>query len=543
MVVRHTATTPTSFFKIKIQGSSKVINQLLVVDVATVFPDQVSQTLAQLRQYCAANGVDVGRLILVVRRDDRALVEAKFGAVQSMIEIEPFGDGRSDTTAIVIQAIQERLAQMATQGTPIAVEVVSYRGWVLKAIQSLHLPPLRIVSVNFQRIVGCNPQFAPRASVYSKPIGGWRFGHIATEQEALSVLLKGLLERGIISRETAVRQASIRDVLAVTDPRFRGNSTTTGTHGMIRHLVAVAQRQGLITVIQTTPRDAVNPVIWLNSEATVLEPAITVSPLKPDSESTAEANPTPRAVEIETGAGHSDEASNPSSVGETGEDKADSPSELIKKALMEIGFGPYPVARVALYDSIDGVLSEHRKAGPDKQPLSLRKVVKEALKLAPGAVKQRGFDPLRQRGVWKYAAALVKKVLLRAGALLSSDGTPVVADLGADLTPLGEAHKDWRCRADAEIVLAYIEHAGRLPQSSVEDLAGALYASRDDDPYHTTVSAIRHLLEQKKLVEVGVGDEISYQLPARAASVVPESRSTLASSDDGNGKLVAVKPR
>jgi hypothetical protein len=522
-----------------------VSNQQLLLDVATVYPAQLGDTLCQIRQYCAASGVDLEQVSLIARSTDRALIEAKIGAVGSVIEIESFDDRGVDSTGAVVHAIRQRLSQLAAQGAPVVVEVVSYRGLVLKAIQSFRLPPLRILSINFQRLIGCPLPFGARAAFIPRTLGPWRFAHIATEPEAVSAMQKGLRERGVTSRDTAIRQASIRDVLALTDARFRGSSSTTGTHGMISHLVAVAQRQGLINVVQPTPRDAVNPVIWLSSETPRLESAVAVDPSPVGTGlagSVAETPANSSVTDIPT-----DDVADQPSFPENEQPGTDSPSETIKKTLTAVAFGPYPIARAALYDSLDELFRGQRKATDDDHATCLRTLMREAITHAPAAVKRRGFDSLRQRGVWKHAAALVKKVLLRSGALASNEGSPILAGLGADLISIGEASKDWRCRADAEIVLAYVERAGQLAEASVEDLAGALYASRDDHPYQATVSAIRHLLDQKRLVKVGDTDEVYYELAAAGAcaiAMLPEHRDSLAGSGDGNGEvLAAARPR
>ena len=141
----------------------------------------------------------------------------------------------------------------------------------------------------------------------------------------------------------------------------------------------------------------------------------------------------------------------------------------------------------------------------------------------------------------------MKKIILQSGAFIGLDGSPIRTGLGADLDAITEPLQDWRCHADAQIILAYVQEAGRLFEDSVEDLAGAIYASRDDDRYGVTVNAIRQLLADGKLTKVETNEGITYQVLRAESPVVPAESSVLPSAhhaDDGNGKaLIGTKPR
>lgn len=525
-----------------------------IFDLVNVFPDQLHAVLRSIDVFRRENRISSSQISLIAFPRDKGDIEAAFSADLPPIfsvELPPGGANPHLRISAAVSGISAELRRQAEDQKPKEIKVVSFRGLVLKEIARTSIPSLKVETVNFPVISNYEARRLPPASSAKT----WRYGHVATEREALQMMISALKARGATSKEKGVRQALIRDLLALTDPRFHGNAASTNTQGMVGYLVGVAANQGLIETLVVTPGDRVNPIIWA-TESTSLHTAPTPPELPPVTASETAVPPLAATTTLNlTNAdsapsqkvdGHPSiearEESNPPAATPSASSTA---SEKIRQTLESIKYGPYPVARMALYDAIDVILNPSETDPSHQNEHSLRTLMREAIQLAPEMVARRQLDPTRQTAVWKHAAALVKRMILQSGALVDGDGNQVVVGLGADLAKIGPPPVDWRIRVDAEIVFAYISEIKEFCENSIEDLAGALFSNRDDASYEATVSAVRLLLQEKKLSVSSTGGTNYYRVAT--PPVAPPSVHQIgdeAAAHDGNGSaLLLTRPR
>jgi hypothetical protein len=301
-----------------------------------------------------------------------------------------------------------------------------------------------------------------------KPVHEWA-NDVIPEVHAIALLL-----RVLTTADRPVRQTDVRPLLERLDPRFHRDRTrplATDNPKMMGLLVDIARRRGLVET--DGPSD--NPFIKLtargHSEYGRLSPMI-------------------RSGTPALGAG--------TLPGAPGPDEPGRPSDEYLRILKAIKRGPFQEVRGAVLDEMERLLPERPTLGA-------------LLDGAIGRVRPEIDAARRERNKkdipWGQVQAFLAIMITRCKVMLNGD-TPVTASARDRHTVVTRAADSWRVRLEAELVVLLLENGCTIDIYSHEDLAGALFNSRQD--LQPVYDCIAHLVESGRCEESG--DELTLTL-------------------------------
>ena len=445
--------------------------------------------------------------IALVLRMDQVWVKSEFPGARLEI-VDDFLQAPS--------AVSRMLSQASSGSASAVVMLFSYNGAVLR----LAYRPWQNVRVLPSSFSGLRiaPPFAPSRTA---PEGGipdliWRFDRIAPLEDALKVLLDVLRRNGYRSESQAVRQASIRPLMAA-DSRFSGKSATTGTGGMMKQLVAIAEARGQLGVSWV---DRVNPLIWIKDErvvnaavATSDGNATSFSPERDGAVTEIPSNlaiPPTRTATIDT-----------TQVKGPGIDvpvKTDVPrSRTLGSVLRDENMGPFAEARSAMETAIDKLGT----TGLSVDELISRAVDDSRTQLGESVKKQP----------WLSIGNFYRRILLKWGALLDEDGRPIGPGWGSGPTRVKSMSENWTVQIDAAMLLALIEKVDDISDRDAKHLARAIYHRASPEDVDKITRAVVELIRQGKVE----------QIDREGVSVLRTKAAPRSTGDEGQSERAAIR--
>jgi hypothetical protein len=385
--------------------------------------------------------------------------------------------------------ISGMLSDVARSNVRSLVMLFSYNGEVLR-LASRGWGNVQVVPSSFSRLMNTAPFSAGQHVSARRPADStWRFDHVAPLDDALRILLDVLRKNGCRSEDQAMRQASIRPLMGA-DHRFRGSSAITGTSGMMKQLLDIAEARGLVGVRRV---DAVNPLVWIKDEpatnSAVARASAEVTSVSPEAGGEAsEVQQNSSIEQLSSSRDHAAPARGPATA-QAAADNSIHRSRVLGQVLREQNMGPYAEARSAMECSI----AKHGDAG-----FSVDELMSKAI---DDARIQMGETDKKQP--WKAIEDFYRRILLKWGALLDENGEPIRPGWGSGSARVKALVGNWTVLIDEAMLLALVEKVDDICDRDTKHLARAIYRQPPGPENMKKITlAVTELIRQGRVEEV-----------------------------------------
>ncbi|WP_149264992.1 hypothetical protein [Actinomadura sp. K4S16] len=364
--------------------------------------------------------------------------------------------------AAVTKVVYERVAEARGSGGPICV--ASFRASVKNVAEML------------DAVHGGGVEFVHLSSFAPPSTGGETFDWDDTwmrREDAVNTLVH------VIGHSSArVRMTDLRKLLAAHDPRFRKQvGTFTARPKFMSTLVSLAVERNLVAITTTTAGDN-NPYVELTPAGrSRLAPAPAPVQSPPPVSAAAHVVPPPQE---------------PRSL-----------SHLCVDVLRQNDMGPFQELRERIYNEIERLVGEKSRT-PDR-------LIRDAVQ----AVRDKSDDAPSKSGrkfPWGRVRAFLAK-LTRQVPVFLSQGEPVAVSLGNNGGVVDALADDWWRMLDGELVCFILGKGVVITQYDYEELAGALYNSRQPQYYDKAQEVVDYLAGAGRISEAP-GDEMRIVLAA-----------------------------
>jgi hypothetical protein len=274
---------------------------------------------------------------------------------------------------------------------------------------------------------------------------GWPQNFVPLDA-AIELLSAALRKHGKTSPANWVHKTSLRQLLTLEDPRFaKGSSPASETPKLITILLDEATSRG---VVRSEGKD---PQVRVWAPGSVVVP----------------------------------KQATQSGIDQVGE--PETRSQHFIRSLKESEFGPFADLRLKVYDAIEYTLKE--SPGLNETEL-LRRAVEKVRVDGPAEFVRPDRSIPRDKFPWKKLRDFVRKLLRCRPVLLGEDGTPFVPSWQTLSTPVYGLALDWQLQLEGELMIKLISCCDDIRYDDVEDLVGALLATRNSE----NTQRIQHVL-------------------------------------------------
>ncbi|MBO2462410.1 hypothetical protein [Actinomadura violacea] len=287
-----------------------------------------------------------------------------------------------------------------------------------------------------------------------------------------------------------VRMTDLRKLLAAYDSRFRKQvGTFTARPKFMSMLVSLAVERKLVAIAPTVPGDN-NPQVELTPAGRARVVPLAAVPSPP-------AQPSgPAALEAAAAA-----AKEPRSL-----------SDRCIDVLRQNDMGPFQELREDVYAQIERLVGEATRS-PDR-------LIRDAVH----AVRdERGDAPSKsgKKFPWTRLRAFITR-LERLVPVFLSEGRPVTVSLSTTGALVDALADDWRRRLDGELICFVLRNDVVVTQYDYDELAGALYNSRQSIYYDKVQEVVDYLASTGRITEAP-GDEMRIVLAPPETGEFPHS--------------------
>jgi hypothetical protein len=315
----------------------------------------------------------------------------------------------------------------------------------------------------------------PSGSAAGSP--AWKYT-ICTEEEAMSVLLEA------VSRAGTLQQTQVKPLMRSLDSRFAGKAQANGTVGMISHLIARAEREGLITVDRgldeagrlVDQRRLSNPLIQGTMRLIQASPATTT--VAAPAEKTVAAQP-PGSKPVR-----------------------EHDSRVYAAAIQKSRCGPFSDVRPRLYEALLEVVMNEAPAPLGELIALAADRVRAAEREGPESEQASASDPRVSSTLWPAIEDAFANLVVSAGAVLDEERVPIRPGWGVKrkviygVAPSTDQDAPLAVRCDAHLVRLVLEDQGALRERDLPNLARAMFHSSARDAISAVEDAVDFMLRE-----------------------------------------------
>ena len=390
--------------------------------------------------------------IVVIARTDQRNFKDQFPGIKDFVLVED-----KYHTIAKVAAIFNDLAV----GEPATIIIGSYHSAILGLAHGSWKNLDAIESVSFSQL---SPETTSNNS--SEQVG-WKYGHVAPQEHAMSVFLSAL-------GDVAIKQQMIKPRMASIDPVFSGKAHLTNTQGMISTLRDLAEKRGLVEV-DRRPAQFIGD-IHSRPNAPIIR---RLGPTTP--------RPIQESLKV------------PETLG-TNDQVKKHRSRVLGECLSAKNCGPYSDARPHMYTAIDTLMA-------DETTRTLRKVVSESCGLAKSAMQNSGDYSAKtiDNQPWdRVSSFMINLITFTESAIEVSDSdkddviSPGFTAGGKSVSQLKEG---WSTRCDAFLIYSIIELIDDVTAEDRTQLARALYHSSSEDAQIHVDKAVAYLIRSGQAEE------------------------------------------
>ena len=337
-----------------------------------------------------------------------------------------------------------------------------------------------------------------------------------TLAEACALAKEALQAGQHVSRETALAQKDLRQVMGVKDNRAYKRAGDPASASLVANVVDAGQQEGWLRRFRRVPNKTGTEALYL-VEAEVKEASPVTSGLPEPPTAISDTSPAPPPVEASSATGG--ESKNNSSDSNSLRRKFPNRATAFEAVLKKAQIGSMPDTRELFFDALETLIVPDASGEYPQVP----ELFAEARRRAEARAAEEGYVAEKN---WTTAQRCIQRLMLWAGVLKGAKGF-IEDKIGCNSTRVVELAPDFRRVCEGYLTLFIVRELSVI--------------SYDDDPYYLGLTLYRR--GQQKAVSAEAlktrVDELLTHLADQGLIEMDEDRKIVALVRQGNPRLAA----